>query len=242
MFEREPFRWGLFLIAICAAGCTGVQYRSPAAILPLVHVRLYETGIGYFERHGVPQVKAALPIPAGHLDDALKTLTIVGENDLRSTIGLRFPSTLTRGVARALAGLSADDSDSVTFVKLMQTLRGKRLQLTVSGQALVGRLVDVSDDRAPTASDGTSKTVAAARTAAVLLLTDDGSLRRLALSDVSALHPLDHQTQRVFAPPSVACRAKAVVARSYSRCWPKGIDRFAWAISRRRRSGGRPIG
>ena len=47
--------------------------------LPLTRVRLYETGVGYFERSGaVPVGETSLPVPAGHLDDALKTLVEIG--------------------------------------------------------------------------------------------------------------------------------------------------------------------
>ena len=43
----------LLLLSLLAAGCGGTHASAPpAAILPLTSVRLYETGLGYFERSG----------------------------------------------------------------------------------------------------------------------------------------------------------------------------------------------
>ena len=64
-------------------GCHGeVAPQGPDSILPLRTVRLYETGVGYFERSGTVSGddQASLPVPAGHLDDALgmlRRLTVV---------------------------------------------------------------------------------------------------------------------------------------------------------------------
>ena len=64
-------------------GCTPTYTRAPTSlsILPLHTLRLYETGIGYFERAGsVSGDDTGLPLPAGHLDDALKTLVIYSQD------------------------------------------------------------------------------------------------------------------------------------------------------------------
>ena len=69
---------GLALLSACGAASTP-QPATPASILPLRTLRLYETGVGYFERAGVVAGArdTTLPIPAGHIDDALMTLVVL---------------------------------------------------------------------------------------------------------------------------------------------------------------------
>lgn len=77
----------------------------PAATLPLTRVRLYETGVGYFERSGaMPAGETSLPVPAEHLDDALKTLVVLS-GDVKVT-GLAFSSSVSRDMANKPAGLA----------------------------------------------------------------------------------------------------------------------------------------
>ena len=62
----------------CACGSASTTLSS-SPVLPLRTLRLYETGVGYFERSGtLAGDRASLPVPAGHLDDALKTLVVLG--------------------------------------------------------------------------------------------------------------------------------------------------------------------
>ena len=73
---------------------------SATAILPPKSVRLYETGVGYFERAGsVGSRDTALPEPAGHLDDALKSL--VGQSQDKGTRVDRYESGLHKTEAQA---------------------------------------------------------------------------------------------------------------------------------------------
>ena len=51
--------------------------------MPLRKVRLYETGVAYLERQGALAQGMSLPVPAGHLDDALKTLVVLSEDGRR---------------------------------------------------------------------------------------------------------------------------------------------------------------
>ena len=70
----------------------------PRPILPLRTLRLYETGVGYFERSGeLAGDGATLPVPAGHLDDALKTLVVLGADGKSTVQGVEFGSSISRG-------------------------------------------------------------------------------------------------------------------------------------------------
>ena len=59
--------------------CPVQAQERPAQPLPLKRARLYETGVGYFSRAGKLNsgTGVGLPVPAGHLDDALKTLVVL---------------------------------------------------------------------------------------------------------------------------------------------------------------------
>ncbi|MEM9877008.1 MAG: hypothetical protein AAF928_19070, partial [Myxococcota bacterium] len=101
----------VFLAVSALAGCAS----SPAtggAVVPLKRVRLYETGVGYFERSGaIPgDTAASLPVPAGHVDDALKSLVVLGGD--QGVGRVVFDSRQRPAIARARAGLPADpDAD-----------------------------------------------------------------------------------------------------------------------------------
>ena len=80
---------------------------APDRVLPLSRLRLYETGVGYFERRG--RVKkgetVTLPVPTAHLDDALKTLVVLEGGTGAQVEGIAFASAVSQGMARAIAGL-----------------------------------------------------------------------------------------------------------------------------------------
>ena len=110
---------GLSLLAACAAPTKLVH---DATILPLRTVRLYETGIGYFERAGTLGSRATvLPVPAGHLDDALKTLVVLSRDQKTRVHGLEFASSVSPGMGRALAGLPESGDDPIDFQNLLQS-------------------------------------------------------------------------------------------------------------------------
>ncbi len=70
------------IVGVCLVASPSQAQAQPAGpTLPLKRVRLYETGVGYFERTGKIQAQGsvALPVPAGHLDDALKTMVVLSE-------------------------------------------------------------------------------------------------------------------------------------------------------------------
>ncbi len=67
-----------------------------AETMPLKRVRLYETGVGYYERAG-STAGGALPVPAGHLDDALKTLVVMAKDGNTAIDGIEFTSSVSRG-------------------------------------------------------------------------------------------------------------------------------------------------
>ena len=188
---------GLSLLSACA---TPAKLVHDATILPLRTVRLYETGIGYFERAGTLGSRATvLPVPAGHLDDALKTLVVLSRDQKTRVHGLEFASSVSPGMGRALAGLPPSVDDPIDFQNLLQSAKGGEVVVRVNQQSVSGRLIDiVSKPREASAqakgeSDDSKSTVKAPVAAEqfLLLLSSAGELLRLRMDQVVSVRPLD---------------------------------------------------
>jgi hypothetical protein len=173
--------------------------------LALKRLRLYETGVGYFERSGkLPGgADVTLPVPAAHVDDALKTLVVVGKDGQASVSGIEFDSVVSKGMARALAGLPADAEQPVDYRGVLGSLKGSAVRVRLEGDEFEGRLLDVFDAPAPKEMRADKKkskdddegegeeTPAAAGDPWLLLQTDSGEIRRIHTSHVLGLKPLD---------------------------------------------------
>ncbi len=156
--------------------------KTDVPILPLKSVRLYEAGVGYFEREGMTGGKTSLPVPPGHLDDALKTLVVLSKGGKAEVLGLSFPSSVTKGMARALAGLPANEEGPLGFRSLLNTMRGAHVVIrTKNGTETAGRLVDVVDG--PRAKHEPEKVEKKASKDESPAPTDDASLVAIVLAD-----------------------------------------------------------
>jgi hypothetical protein len=215
MLDCRAF-WGLIVGLGCAA-CGAPRAAAPPTVLPLATLRLYETGIGYFERSGTlsPTARAGLPVPASHLDDALRSLVVLTPGQGDRLRGVQFASRLSRGMARALAGLAPAGDGPIAYRDLLGSLRGTHVEVTTSTQTLQGRLVDLEggdcrpDDGAPSSDRPFDKSGAAARDKSnagapddaqsapapaplqLLLASDTGSIVRVAARDVRSVRPTD---------------------------------------------------
>jgi hypothetical protein len=185
--------------------CPPVLAASPT--LPLTRVRLYETGVGYFERSGaIPGGDTALPVPAGHLDDALKTLVVLGGDAKVS--GVAFASSVSRDMARKLAGLPEQGQAPLSFSELSRSFKGAGVSVVTAAGTVTGRLVDVLDpgqdelERCQGAASSAQRPAPSGpapgaapcqliERGSLLLLTTTGELRRIASSDVTSLRPTE---------------------------------------------------
>lgn len=188
-------------------GCqTAGQGSAPPSVLPLRSLKLYETGVGYFERSGTLSrgETTTLPVPTGHLDDALKTLVVAGNSGATLT-GVEFSSSLSRGMARALAGLPPNADEPTTYHHLLLSLKGAEVEVRTSAkkpETLVGRLIDVLEPPAPAPAPATPKPSdsddkkdkepeAPKPELTLLLVTKEGELRKLDSSQVASVRPTD---------------------------------------------------
>jgi hypothetical protein len=186
---------GLALLSACGAAGTPAP-ATPASILPLRTLRLYETGVGYFERAGVVAGASdtTLPIPAGHIDDALMTLVVLSQGGKASVQGLEFPSSVSKGMARALAGLPLDADSTIAYRDLLLSLKGASVTVDTADGRFTGRLIDVvrtadageKADKGDKAEEGKPTPELT-----LLLLTDRAEIRRFRSSVVRAVQPTD---------------------------------------------------
>jgi hypothetical protein len=202
---------GLALLSACGAAGTPAP-ATPASILPLRTLRLYETGVGYFERSGVVAGArdTTLPIPAGHIDDALMTLVVLSGGGKASVQGLEFGSSVSKGMARALAGLPLDADAPIRYRDLLLSLKGAVVAVDAVGGRHTGRLVDVlgaadageaaeeevTEDRPRGGTPGKPGKPAAAAPRpgpelTLLVLTERGEIRRFRTGDVRSVQPTD---------------------------------------------------
>lgn len=217
----------LLAAAFTSAGPVVAQVAPPqAAPLPLKTVRLYEAGVGYFERSGRVGrgVGLGLPVPASHLDDALKTLVVLGTDGKTSVAGIEFASSISVEMGRALAGLPAEET-GVSHAGMLRSLKGGAVELRTSRETVRGKLVDVLE---PSDADGgpclpvapidaakpekgtASGTLPCAvrRETTLLVLTNDAEIRKFFLSDVVGVKPTD---------PALAARLGASVSVASSQ-------------------------
>ncbi|XXT17938.1 hypothetical protein WME94_47695 [Sorangium sp. So ce429] len=221
---RRAAALGLLFLS---AGCHVTPAASPAAAsaLPLKKLRLYETGVGYFERSGnISSSSDSLPVPASHVDDALKTLIVLSDGKARVT-GIEFDSVLSGGLSRSLAALPSDSETPVTYRDVLESLRGIEVEVTANDETWIGQLAEVTEappiplsppaDPAPAAGAGGSSAAGKAvptergpvapdtqEDLYLTLIQRDGAVRRLRASRVDQVRPVD---------PAVADRLGAAV-------------------------------
>ncbi len=168
---------------------------TSADVLPLSRLRLYETGVGYFERRGrvSKSDNLALPVPTAHLDDALKTLVVLDGGTGARVGGIAFSTAVSEGMARATAGLP-DESEGVGYVDLLRSLEGTRVTVTTGTRKVTGRLVDVEgpfgQPKLEDDDDATNRPPPPPEYD-LLVLEADGDLRRLSTTVVSGVRPVE---------------------------------------------------
>ncbi len=183
---------------------SSVIVAEPSA-LPLQKLRLYETGVGYFERRGNvgPRENLSLPLPSSHLDDALKSLVILEATGNVRVSGIDFDSSVSENMARAMAGLPQGDEGPLAYDDLLQSLKGSRVQLATAGGKIRGRFVDIEGPFYVQAksSDGSKDENVPKNTTprgephyTLIVLDDDDALRRVKTDAVESIKMLDERT------------------------------------------------
>lgn len=201
------------LVLACAHG------RHESRALPLTKLRLYETGVGYFERAGTlgGAHGAGVPVPSGHLDDALESLVVLGADG--SVQQVAFDSRQSPAVARARAGLPAEPDAEVRLHDVLVGLRGHDAIVRGGGKRVRGRIVDIIGvpEAGATSPDAASpvslQAGATPNHTFVLMMTPRGGFRRIDVATITAVRPLDPALRQRFG----AALDAAVALRSNAR-------------------------
>lgn len=203
----------LSTLAVTLVGCAPPEPGSPRKAaagvepLPLRTLRLYETGVGYFERSGTIGDKTitSLPVPAGHLDDALKSLVVLNGGGGGQVTGVAFASSVTRATARARAGLPADGDQPIGFKDLLVSMKGESVTVSMrrDGKIAQGRIVEVTEELDEAAArahairdtkgekEGASSKPFDLKRLTVTLLTDHGEVMLVDAQEILKIRPVD---------------------------------------------------
>ena len=117
--------------------------RRPGTRLPVRRVVLYKSGIGYFEHLG--RVSGAqtvsIDLTSGQLDDVLKSLTTVDLGGGQVTgITYNTEAPLEEQLRKLRLPLAPD----VTRTRLLEALRGARVEVRAGGGIVAGRILSVA--------------------------------------------------------------------------------------------------
>jgi hypothetical protein len=209
-----PLPLALLVASSAVTACTGRGPDAPSTaaspdILPLRTLRLYETGVGYFERSGALRGEAgggsataatSLPVPPGQLDDAIASLVILRGGSTGAVSGLSFASSVTRATARSRAGLPPGPDTPIAFQDLLVSMKGERVVVVSREGAAVrepvtGRVVEVAmevdDDAARDIRRSKGKADEDPKHLVVTLLTDAGALTRVSTESLVDVRPVD---------------------------------------------------
>lgn len=207
----------ILALSTASVGCGAPEPEAPGrpkkqgTVLPLKTLRLYETGVGYFERSGTVDGRnqSSLPVPAGHLDDALKSLVVLNGGAGGQVAGVAFASSVTRAKARSRAGLPPDPDTAIGFKDLLVSMKGETVTVTMQerSEIVVGRVIEVTEEldeaamRARAISggkkdkeEGSSSSSGAAhdlKRLTLTVLTDHGEVTILDARDVARIRPSD---------------------------------------------------
>ena len=189
-------------------------------VLPLTKLRLYETGVGYFERRGgvKPGSGLALPLPASHIDDALKTLVILDTSGDTHVQGVKFASAVTETGARAMAGLPDYADDPVGYVDVLASLEGSTVEIRRGTKKTEGTLLDIEGPFDPIIAPGTTAGTKEPWHA-VVMIDDDGGVHRIRTDAIDSVRAIESGTQERL---SVA--AQALADQGARRAHPLGVD------------------
>ena len=223
--RRRSLRAALVALPVLASLACATTPRERA--LPLAKLRLYETGVGYYERAGElgGPGGASLPVPSGHLDDALKSLVVLGDDGQVRSVA--FDSRQSPAVARARAGLPPQTDAPIRVHDVLLGLRGHELVVRRGARRIRGRLVDVigvpdasyleqgnsgtgrGEDQRPTTAEQAGATQ---NKTFALLVTRTGRYRRLDVATLDEVTPVDPDVRRrmqAALDASVALRSNA---------------------------------
>src|SRR5262249_34017188 len=102
--------------------------RQPASLLPLTHVHLFTSGVGYFQREGVVEghARIGLTFPVHHINDLLKSLVLQDLDGGRiSVVGYDSHDPLEK----TLKGFAINLNGNPSYGQILNQARGQRVEV-----------------------------------------------------------------------------------------------------------------
>lgn len=170
----------------------GAAAPGHAADLPVRAVKLYSSGVGFFEHAGRidGNASATLQFKAAQINDVLKSL-LVQDLDGGAAGIVSYPSHDPLG--RTLSSFQVDISGNPTLADLLRQLRGAAVIVTAGGEKFRGTVLNV-ETRAALQLPGSPPV-----DTAVLSVFDGASIRQVDLGKVSDLALDDARLQAELA-------------------------------------------
>jgi hypothetical protein len=139
----------------------------------------------------------SLPVPAGHLDDALASLVVLSAGGGGQISGLSFASSVTKATARSGAGLPPDPSSPIAFRDLLESMKGARVTITThdAEAPIEGRVVEVAmeidEARARALAERKDAKQEEPKRLVVTLLMAHGEITLVPAESIVRIRPLD---------------------------------------------------
>jgi hypothetical protein len=171
--------------------------------LPLRHVVLYKSGVGYFEHDGrvLGNENIDINLTSSQLDDVLKSLTALDLSGGRIT-GASYNS--KDSASHQLESLPVGLGESASLKDLLVELRGARLEVRTPSGAFAGRLVSVEEAQRNQSSgnsdaDANQKKITTATRSQISLMSDSGEMRLFPLDSSTSFRFSDHDLEQQLA-------------------------------------------
>ena len=113
---------------------TATRQSAPSAHLPISHVYLFSSGVGYFQREGEIEgtTRVDLSFPASDVNDLLKSLVVQDTGGGKiTTIGYDSLDP----IEKTLKSFSLDLTNNPTFGQILNQARGEKVEVTLQANA-----------------------------------------------------------------------------------------------------------
>ncbi len=170
----------LALLALSAAWATE---------LPITHVVLFSSGVGYFERAGTVKdaTTVELSFKQEQINDLLKSMVLLDMDGGRIgavTYGAKDP------VSKTLQAFAVNITDNPGRALLLNRLRGAPAEVKTGGALITGKIIGVETKKSLLEQEVMEREV-------LSVLTDEG-IKSVRLEDVTALRLLDPRLNKEF--------------------------------------------
>jgi hypothetical protein len=186
-------------LAIAPAGLAQERANLPAAAtqrdaghLPIERITLYRSGVGAFERRGLVDGDATIPLrfKTEQINDVIKSMMVLDLSRGKGRIdGISYGS--KEPLSRRLAAFGIDISDNPAAGEILQRLRGTPVRLVLPEGAVSGTIMNV--EKRPTVyAGGGEKGTVVHDLPWINLITDTG-VRSINLTTVTGFEILDEE-------------------------------------------------